>query len=75
MYARQIQKCNSETLIKKPGLDTELKNYRPVINLSFVSRLIEEVVSTQIGEHINKHQFSENFQSAYKARHSTETSL
>ena len=29
----------------------------------------------QIGEYINKHQFSKIFQSAYKACHSTETFL
>ena len=36
-------------LIKKPGLDREmLKNYRPVSNLSFVSKVIEKVISIRI---------------------------
>ena len=36
-------------LIKKPGLDSEvLKNYRPVSNLSFLSKIIEKVIFTQL---------------------------
>ena len=36
-------------LIKKPGLDREmLKNYRPVSNLSFLSKVIEKVISIRI---------------------------
>ena len=36
-------------LIKKQGLDSEiLKNYRPVANLSFISKIIEKVIVTQI---------------------------
>ena len=40
-------------LIKKPGLDREmLKNYRPVSNLSFLSKVIEKVISIRILGHI-----------------------
>ena len=36
-------------LIKKQGLDYEiLKNYRPVANLSFISKIIEKAIATQI---------------------------
>ena len=36
-------------LIKKPGLDREmLKNYTPVSNLSFLSKVIEKVISIRI---------------------------
>ena len=36
-------------LIKKQGLDPEiLKNYRPVANLSFISKIIEKAIATQI---------------------------
>ena len=35
-------------LLKKPGLDTaDMNNYRPVSNLSFMSKLIERVVASQ----------------------------
>jgi len=36
-------------LLKKPGLDSEvLKNYRPISNLPFLSKLIEKVVAARI---------------------------
>jgi len=36
-------------LLKKPQLDADqLKNYRPVSNLSFVSKLTERAVSSQL---------------------------
>ena len=40
-------------LIKKPSLDREMfKNYRPVSNLSFLSKVIEKVISIRILGHI-----------------------
>ena len=36
-------------LLKKQGLDSEqMKNYRPVSNLPYVSKLLEKVVANQI---------------------------
>lgn len=36
-------------LLKKRGVDTEsLTNYRPISNLSFISKLLEEIVASQI---------------------------
>ena len=50
------QSCKSSIvllLIKKTGLDQEiLKNYRPVSNLSFLSKVIEKVISVRILKHI-----------------------
>ena len=63
-------------LIKKPGLDQEiLKNYRPVSNLSFLSKVIEKVISVRILKHIKANGIIDNFQSAYKSGHSCETAL
>ena len=40
-------------LLKKAGLDKNiLKNYRPVSNLSYISKLIEKALAKQINEHI-----------------------
>ena len=42
-------------LIKKPGLDSEiLKNYRPVANLPFLSKVIENAIAIQIHKHLSK---------------------
>lgn len=63
-------------LIKKPSLDKEnLKNYRPVSNLSFLGKRIEKVAIDQINTHLIEHDFQEPLQSAYTANHSTETAL
>ena len=43
-------------LIKKPNLPSDdLKNYRPVSGLSFISKLVECVVAKQLLEHIHVH--------------------
>ncbi|XP_072014767.1 uncharacterized protein [Amphiura filiformis] len=63
-------------LIKKPSLDKEiLKNYRPVSNLSYVAKVIEKCVATQLVEHLNSNNLTDPLQSAYRAQHSTETAM
>ena len=63
-------------LIKKPGLDQEvLKNYRPVSNLSFLSKVVKKVISLRILKHIDATGINDNFQSVYKSGHSCETAL
>ena len=63
-------------LLKKPALEPEeLKNYRPVSNLPYVSKLIECALSAQLNEHMLKNSMYEIFQSAYRKAHSTETAL
>ena len=49
-------------LIKKPGLDAEiLKNYRPVSNLSFLSKVIEKVIASRIISHIENNAIIDKF--------------
>ena len=63
-------------LIKKASLPVEdLKNYRPVSGLSFISKLVECVVAKQLVDHIHQHGLDNSYQSAYKSGHSTETAL
>jgi hypothetical protein len=63
-------------LLKKPGMDPEVhNNYRPVSNLTFLSKIIEKVVAARMDRHIFSNQLHEPLQSAYKAHHSTETAL
>ena len=66
----------SPPLQKKPSLDRNiLKNYRPVSNLSFISKLIEKVVAKQLNGFISHEGLLNVNQSAYKSSHSTETAL
>ena len=63
-------------LLKKAGFDRNtLKNYRPLSNLSYISKLIEKAVARQINEHITHKGISNENQSAYRVFHSTETAL
>ena len=63
-------------LIKKPSLDTDdFKNYRPVSNLKFVSKILEKVVASQITSYLEDNKLLDDHQSAYKKYHGTETAL
>ena len=63
-------------LLKKQNLDpNDPSSYRPISNLSFISKVVEKVVDVRIAEHINKHQLLPVFQSAYRPFHSTETAV
>ena len=52
-----------------------MKNYRPVSNLSFLSKIIEKAVALQLNELISKNDLFEKHQSAYRKCHNTETAL
>jgi hypothetical protein len=63
-------------LLKKVSLDVEnFRNYRPVSNLPYVSKIIEKVAVSQMETHMKEYKLDEPLQSAYKAHHSTETAL
>ena len=64
-------------LLKKPTLDhNSLKNYRPVSNLAFLSKILEKIVLDQLISHLETNKLSYILQSAYRAQlHSTETAL
>ena len=60
--------------IKSLGLDSEiLSNYRPISNLSFLSKIIEKCVSKQLGSYLEEHNLLSKFQSGYRKFHSCET--
>ena len=62
--------------MKKTGLDSDiLKNYRPVSNLTFISKVIEKVISGRLNEHLINNSLFDPLQSAYRDKHSTETAL
>ena len=62
-------------LLKKSGLDTIHKNYRPVSNLQYISKLTERAVVNRICKHYDHGFPLPVSQSAYRAKHSTETAL
>ena len=63
-------------LLKKSSLDRDtMKNYRSISNLSFVSKVVDRVVASQLNAHMLEHSLLEPAQSAYRRNHSTESAL
>jgi len=63
-------------LIKNHSLNCNiLNNYRPVSNLTFLSKVIERAVSFHLNKYLINKNLNESLQSAYKSGPSTETSL
>ncbi len=70
-----FKKAIINPLLKKLGLELIKKNYRPVSNLAFISKLIEKAVASQLIEHLKLNKLYDKFQSAYRTFYSTETAL
>ena len=51
------------------------KNFRPVSNLPYVSKLSERAAADQLMDHMTINELHSVFQSAYKKHHSTESAL
>ena len=63
-------------LLKKAKLNHEQhKNYRPLFNLQFLSKLIEKVVLKRLTEHMTQNDLHCPSQFGYKKHHSTENLL
>ena len=63
-------------LLKKSTFNRDdIKNYRPVSNLRFLSKILEKVAASRLISHINNSHTSNDYQSAYTKFHSTETAL
>ena len=52
-----------------------LKNYRPVSNLQYISKLTEKAVFRQTHSHMTINSLYSELQSSYRQHHSTETAL
>jgi hypothetical protein len=76
IFPNSLKQAVINPLIKKQSLNSnELKNYRPVANIKFLSKLIEKHVISEINTHMTKYKLGESLQSAYLRGHSTETAL
>ena len=63
-------------LLKASDLDYELfSSYRPITNVSYLSKLIETALYEQLMEHVSTNKVLPIRQSAYRKHHSTETAL
>ena len=63
-------------ILKKYDLDPDdVRNYRPISNLTFLSKVIKRVVASQLTGYLQENKLLPNHQSAYRQGHSTETAL
>ena len=64
-FPLSFKEAHVTPLLKKSNLPVNnLKNYRPVSNLSFISKIIEKVVSNRLQAHINSNKLNNPMQSA-----------
>ena len=72
-----LKESTISPLLKKPTLydKEELSNYRPIYNLSLISKIIERVVKSRLMDHLTFNSLLNSHQSAYCKHHSTETAL
>ena len=66
---------NCETSAKESGLELTCENFRPVRNLSFISKIVEKAVLSQLFKHCEGNAPLPNLQSGFRRFHSTETAL
>ena len=71
-----FKKAHVLPLLKKPGLDKEqMSNYRPISNLSTVSKVLERLVLNRLRPQLLASTNFARLQSAYRRGHFTETAL
>ena len=62
--------------LKRSGLDpTDIANFRPVSNLTFLSKVIERVAASQLNTYLSANGLMPRHQSAYRKKHSTKTAM
>ena len=76
VFPDQLKEAIINPIYKSKSNDSEkLKNYRPVSNIQFLSKLLEKVAMSQINDHLSQHQLYPQHQSGYQKKHSCETAL
>ena len=63
-------------ILKKADMDSaDAKSYRPISNLSVISKLLEQLIAKQLVNYLKDNSLLPDFQSAYRPHHSTETTV
>ena len=75
VFPRSEKSAYVKPVFKGKGDHQTLDSYRPISNLSFLSKIIELAVQKQLMAHLEKVNILPENQSAYRKGHSTETAL
>jgi len=71
-----LQQATLTLLLKRSRLSKEnINNHRPMFNVLFLSKHMDEIVARRIEELLNCNDFHESCQSTYCEVHLTETAL
>ena len=62
-------------LLKKIGLELITSNYRPVSNLTFLSKVVEKTALNQFVAHFDNNNLMPDYQLVYRANQSCETAI
>ena len=74
-FCEEWKEAIVKPLVKKPSEGLVKRNYRPVSNLGFISKVVEKVTLGQFMKHCNQNSLLPEYQSAYRKEHSSNTSL
>ena len=75
IVAKSWKSAKIQPLLKEIGLELTYYNYRPITNLSFMSKIIEKCMFKQFNKHCSTYHLLPECQSAYQENHSCETAL
>ena len=76
MFPSQLKQARVLPLLKKATMDPDVtSSYRPISNLSYISKLVERIVSNRFATRVSNFDLFPVQQSAYRPWHSTETAV
>ena len=75
VVSKILKEALLKPLIKLMSLEVIFKSFHPILNLSFLSKMIERIVCRQLSNYMHRTGKLEDLQSAYRSNHSTETAL
>ena len=75
VFSETWKSATVKPLIKSQSKGTDHQNYRPVSNLTFLSKVVEKITLNQFTQHCEVHHLLPDYKSAYRKHHSCETSL
>ena len=74
-YMPNVFKSALISPIPKKSKTPHFKNFRPISNLPFLSKVVERIVIDKLSTYCSDNDLNERYQSAYRRHHSCETAL